>query len=117
MALPSSRRAGEPGYSHVWLIFVFHENTNWGRAAATAAVNAKVTPPRLGEPVGLFGTRTPHRPCPLGLSLVRLERVEAGTPGQPARCHGTAYTLLNPRRTGQGMRRLQRTRRAASARR
>ena len=37
------------------------------------AVKAKVHPPRLcGEATGLFACRTPHRPCPLGLSLVEL---------------------------------------------
>lgn len=63
---------GLEGFSHVWLIFVFHENTNKG-------VNAKVHPPRMGgEKTGLFSTRTPHRPNPIGLSAVKLERVEPG---------------------------------------
>jgi len=56
--------------SHVWLIFVFHKNTN-------ARFHAKVHPPRLkGETKGVFATRSPHRPNPVGLSLVRLESVE-----------------------------------------
>jgi tRNA (adenine37-N6)-methyltransferase len=56
--------------SHLWLIFVFHKNTN-------ARFHAKVHPPRLkGETMGVFATRSPHRPNPVGLSLVTLERVE-----------------------------------------
>lgn len=66
-------------YSHVWLIYIFHENTNFGRkAAGKAGVKSLVRPPRLGgEKVGLFSTRTPHRPNPIGLSLVRLDKVDA----------------------------------------
>lgn len=69
------------GYSHVWLIFVFHENTN-AAAAASGTVKAKVKPPLLGgKRVGLFATRSPHRPAPLGLTLARVGAVDekAGT--------------------------------------
>jgi hypothetical protein len=46
------------------------------------AVRAKVHPPRLGGgKMGLFATRTPHRPNPLGLSLAKLERVRADKGG------------------------------------
>jgi len=63
-------------YSHVWLIYVFHENTNLG---GKSQVKSKVRPPRLGgDKVGLFATRTPHRPNPIGLSLVKLDRVKDG---------------------------------------
>ena len=65
--------AGLEGFSHIWLIFLFHQNTNKG-------VNAKVHPPRMGgEKIGLFATRTPHRPNPIGLSAVKLEKIEGGT--------------------------------------
>jgi tRNA-Thr(GGU) m(6)t(6)A37 methyltransferase TsaA len=61
---------GLEGFSHVWLIFWFHLNK-------ISQYHAKVHPPRLeGKSVGLFATRTPHRPNPLGLSLVRLVRIE-----------------------------------------
>ncbi|KNC74664.1 hypothetical protein SARC_12796 [Sphaeroforma arctica JP610] len=42
------------------------------------AIKAKISPPRLGgkDKVGLYSTRTPHRPNNIGLSLVRLEKVE-----------------------------------------
>lgn len=54
-------------FSHLWLIFGFHLNTN--RRQLT-----KVRPPRLGgeRRLGSLATRTPHRPNPLGLSVVRL---------------------------------------------
>ncbi|KOB68088.1 Nef-associated protein 1 [Operophtera brumata] len=41
------------------------------------SVPAKVAPPRLsGERRGVFSTRSPHRPCPIGLSLVKITRIE-----------------------------------------
>ncbi len=64
---------GLEGFSHAWLVFVFHENQN-------KMVRAKIHPPRLeGAKIGLFATRTPHRPNPIGLSAVKIEKVEAGT--------------------------------------
>lgn len=64
---------GLEGFSHAWLIFVFHENQN-------KAVRAKIHPPRMeGGKIGLFATRTPHRPNPIGLSAVKIEKVEADT--------------------------------------
>eukprot|EP00050_Salpingoeca_kvevrii_P012883 m.25426 g.25426 ORF g.25426 m.25426 type:complete len:319 (-) comp4430_c0_seq1:2782-3738(-) len=68
-------------FSHVWLIFIFHENTNLSsRKAAQVrgrSVKAKVAPPQLGgRRVGLFSTRTPHRPNPVGLSVVRIEAID-----------------------------------------
>jgi len=60
-------------FSHVWLIWVFHANGG-------VAVKAKVAPPRLkGKRVGVFSTRSPHRPCPIGLTLAKVERVEGAT--------------------------------------
>jgi tRNA-Thr(GGU) m(6)t(6)A37 methyltransferase TsaA len=57
-------------FTHVWLMFVFHQNGGEGFG------NAKVKPPRAGgQKVGLFATRSPHRPNPIGLSLARLDRV------------------------------------------
>jgi tRNA-Thr(GGU) m(6)t(6)A37 methyltransferase TsaA len=61
---------GLAGYSHAILLFHFHANTP-SRAAS------KVAPPRLGGArVGVFATRAPHRPNPIGLSVVRIEAVE-----------------------------------------
>ncbi|HAH07743.1 MAG TPA: tRNA (N6-threonylcarbamoyladenosine(37)-N6)-methyltransferase TrmO, partial [Elusimicrobia bacterium] len=60
-------------FSHIWLLPSFPLNTN------TRFV-PKVHPPRLrGRSIGLFASRAPQRPNPIGLSLVRLERVEGDT--------------------------------------
>jgi len=62
---------GIEGFSHLWLIFGFHENAERGWKPT-------VRPPRLGgnERVGVFASRSTHRPNGLGLSLVALEGVE-----------------------------------------
>ena len=69
--VPCDALSGLSEYSHVWLLFMFHLNP------ASATLHSKVRPPRLaGEKTGLFATRSPHRPSPVGLSVVRVERVE-----------------------------------------
>ena len=71
--LPEHSLAGLSGFSHVWLISYFHLNTN-------KKFRPKVHPPRLrGETIGLFASRSPHRPTPLGLSLARLVSVDGAT--------------------------------------
>lgn len=69
---------GLEGFSHLWLIWGFSENRRetW---------SATVRPPRLGgnERLGVFATRSPFRPNPLGLSCVKLERVEPSTAEGP----------------------------------
>lgn len=62
---------GLEGFSHLWLIWIFSENLREDWAPT-------VRPPRLGGNVrmGVFATRAPFRPNPIGLSAVRLERVE-----------------------------------------
>jgi tRNA (adenine37-N6)-methyltransferase len=58
-------------FSHLWLIFVFHEHggKNW---------KPSIRPPRLGgrKKVGVLASRSPHRPNPIGISAVQLDRVE-----------------------------------------
>lgn len=70
---------GLEGFSHLWLVFVFHESA--GQSSGAGNVKATVRPPRLGgnDKVGVFASRSPFRPNPIGLSLVRLERVEVTT--------------------------------------
>ncbi len=64
---------GLAGFSHVWLIFVFHKNTN-------KRVHTKVHPPRLeGDKIGVFASRSPHRPNPIGLSVVKLEKIQTNS--------------------------------------
>jgi len=62
-------------FGHCWVLFVFHENTNFGKHRSI--IKSKITPPRLLERVGIFSTRTPHRPNPIGLSLAKIDRVSA----------------------------------------
>lgn len=67
---PSGCLDGLEGFSHLWLIFSFHKNQ-------VSNTQGKVHPPRLkGKKVGLFATRSPHRPNNLGLSLVKIESVD-----------------------------------------
>lgn len=66
---PESVR-GLEAFSHLWLTFVFHENTgHW---------SPTVRPPRLGgnKRVGVFASRAPFRPNPIGLSLVELDHID-----------------------------------------
>ncbi|MCZ8131720.1 MAG: tRNA (N6-threonylcarbamoyladenosine(37)-N6)-methyltransferase TrmO [Steroidobacteraceae bacterium] len=59
------------GWDYLWVIFWFHLNPSW---------RPKVLPPRsTSGRKGVFSTRSPHRPNPLGLSAVRLERVDGLT--------------------------------------
>ena len=62
---------GIEGFSHLWLVFGFHETAQKGWKPT-------VRPPRLGgnERVGVFASRSTHRPNGLGLSLVGLEAVD-----------------------------------------
>lgn len=76
--LPRDLLAGMDEYTHVWVIYVFHANTNAGDTRNGGAVKAKVRVPRLdGKTVGALATRTPHRPLPIGLSLGRVVSVDA----------------------------------------
>jgi tRNA-Thr(GGU) m(6)t(6)A37 methyltransferase TsaA len=61
---------GLEGYSHIWVLWGFSEvkRQNW---------SATVKPPRLGgkKRMGVFATRSPFRPNPIGMSVVRLEEI------------------------------------------
>ena len=62
-------------FSHIWVLFVFHENTNSNKTNHSSTA-AKIKPPRLhGEKVGCLSTRSPHRPNPIGLSVVEVVSV------------------------------------------
>ena len=70
---------GLDGFSHIWLIWEFSANH------ATSPWQPTVRPPRLGgnAHMGVFATRSPFRPNPLGLSCVKLHSVELSTPDGP----------------------------------
>ena len=64
--------AGLQQVSHVWLLFLFHQ-------ALEDKPRLKVRPPRLGgnQSIGVFASRSTHRPNGIGQSVVRLDKVEA----------------------------------------
>ncbi|TDH65107.1 uncharacterized protein CCR75_007275 [Bremia lactucae] len=94
-------------FSHVWIVFVFHQNTNGKNSRAheglrsdshrhtfrvsifvlilyldnsmtiipTLSLQAKISPPMLKNRVGIFCTRSPHRPNPVGITLAKIQRV------------------------------------------
>ncbi len=71
---------GLDGFSHLWLIWEFSANRR-----SAEDWQPTVRPPRLGgnTHMGVFATRSPFRPNPLGLSCVRLSSVEFDTPEGP----------------------------------
>jgi len=74
-------------FSHVWVVFVFHLNSNQksverstqkvvGDKVIKRQFKAKIKPPALGgKSVGIFATRTPHRPNPIGFSLCKIDKI------------------------------------------
>ncbi|XP_042883265.1 tRNA (adenine(37)-N6)-methyltransferase-like [Penaeus japonicus] len=71
---PQHSLEGLQEYSHIWIFFIFNKNIENRDGKHT---KTKVAPPRLnGKRIGIFATRSPHRPNPLGLTLARLEYIE-----------------------------------------
>ena len=70
---------GLEDFSHLWVLFVFHE-------ALRESWKATVRPPRLGgdRRIGVFASRSPFRPSPIGMSVVRLRGI---------RCRGGKVVL------------------------
>lgn len=84
-------------FSYVWIVFVFHLNSNvdFSNTKTPSQLSnddermklmqqqqfpSKIKPPALGgKKVGIFATRSPHRPNPIGFSLCRIDRVIAPT--------------------------------------
>jgi tRNA-Thr(GGU) m(6)t(6)A37 methyltransferase TsaA len=62
---------GLQAWDYAWVLFVFHKNVEQGRGW-----KPKVQPPRAEEKVGVFATRSPHRPNPIGMTAVRIVSVE-----------------------------------------
>jgi tRNA (adenine37-N6)-methyltransferase len=54
-------------FRHIWVLFWFHLNQSW---------RPKVLPPRSEKRRGVFATRSPYRPNPIGLSVVELLRID-----------------------------------------
>lgn len=70
---------GLEGFSHIWLIWEFSANRT------TREWQPTVRPPRLGgnTHLGVFATRSPFRPNPLGLSCVEIDRIDLFTDEGP----------------------------------
>ena len=62
-------------FSHLWLVFIFHKNNDSRKANNWSPT---VRPPRLGgnKRMGVFATRSPSRPNPIGLSLVEFHGIK-----------------------------------------
>ena len=76
---------GLEGYSHVWVLWMFHKNVQQKSAKKsrneTLNLPTKIRAPKLYlsenntaavPKIGVFATRSPHRPCPIGLSVVKV---------------------------------------------
>jgi tRNA-Thr(GGU) m(6)t(6)A37 methyltransferase TsaA len=71
---PTTCLMGLEQYSHAWIIFEFHANTN---TPGNQRQRTKVRPPRAGGiKIGQLATRSPHRPNAIGLSLVKVDGVD-----------------------------------------
>ena len=65
---PESALEDLVGFERIWLIYDFHENTTW---------KPKVRPPRFSEKKrSVFSTRSPYRPNSIGISCVKLDKID-----------------------------------------
>lgn len=66
-------------FSHLWIVFVFHQHggKKW---------KPSIRPPRLGgrTKVGVLASRSPHRPNPIGISVVKINKVDLENPQGPS---------------------------------
>lgn len=76
---------GLEAFSHIWLSWQFHHNFKpkhasnaQAQSSPASTFRAQVRPPRLGgnQKIGVFASRSMYRPSNLGLSVVKLERIE-----------------------------------------
>ncbi len=79
-------------FSHLWLLWQFHENKN---KQESQKFRPQVRPPRLGgnTKIGVFATRSMYRPSPIGLSVVQLKTVKKV--GKSVRVYVTGSDLLD----------------------
>lgn len=78
------------GFSHIWVIFVFHKHNSkhW---------KPSIRPPRLGgaKKVGVLASRSPHRPNPIGMSVVKLEKIILSSETGGAELHLAGVDFLD----------------------
>ena len=79
-------------FSHLWLIWQFHDNKN---QSDSDKFRPQVRPPRLGgnKKIGVFATRSMYRPSPIGLSVIQFKKLEKV--GKSLRVYVTGSDLLN----------------------
>ncbi|MBO5934035.1 MAG: tRNA (N6-threonylcarbamoyladenosine(37)-N6)-methyltransferase TrmO [Clostridia bacterium] len=80
---------GLEGFSHIWVLWKFSE-------AEREEWSPTVRPPRLGgnKRVGVFATRSPFRPNNIGLSCVKLEKIDYDCPDAPV-LHVSGIDMMN----------------------
>lgn len=68
-------------FTHLWVIYVFHKRSTLNHPREWSE---SITPPRIEAPerVGVFASRSPHRPNPIGMSVVRLDEVRVTEEGR-----------------------------------
>ena len=83
---------GIEAFSHLWLVWEFHDNKN---QQDSTKFRPQIRPPRLGgnQKIGVFASRSMYRPSPIGLSVVRLKKVEKV--GKTVRVYVIGSDLLN----------------------
>ncbi|MBF0804961.1 MULTISPECIES: tRNA (N6-threonylcarbamoyladenosine(37)-N6)-methyltransferase TrmO [Neisseria] len=86
-SFPADSVRGLENFDYVWISFIFHD-------VLTEGWSPLVRPPRLRgkQKMGVFATRSPHRPNHLGLSLLKLERIETT---RPVRLYCSGADLLD----------------------
>ena len=79
-------------FSHLWLVWQFHDNKN---QQDSTKFRPQIRPPRLGgnQKIGVFASRSMYRPAPIGLSVVKLKKVEKV--GKTVRVYVLGSDLLN----------------------
>ena len=79
-------------FSHLWLIWQFHDNKN---QQTNDKFRPQVRPPRLGgnQKIGVFATRSMYRPAPIGLSVVQFKKIQKV--GKSVRLYVMGSDLLN----------------------
>lgn len=76
-------------FSHLWVVFVFHRHDSKGWKPT-------IRPPRLGgdKKIGVLASRSPHRPNPIGLSVVKIDKIEVDAKGGP-KIHVSGVDILD----------------------
>ncbi|GAX82584.1 hypothetical protein CEUSTIGMA_g10010.t1 [Chlamydomonas eustigma] len=80
--IPASSLEGLEQYSHCWILYVFHQNTDLVKTLQgdRSAKHSKINVPRLnGGKMGVLATRSPHRPVPIGLSVATVLGVKGNS--------------------------------------